>query len=53
MRSMKIKTVRNEQLGEEMQYTVHESGLRVYVFPKKGFKMSAKALILNPFLIIY
>ena len=34
---MKIKTVRNEQLGEEMQYTVHESGLRVYVFPKKGF----------------
>lgn len=37
MRSMKIKTVRNEQLGEEMQYTVHESGLRVYVFPKKGF----------------
>ena len=34
---MEIQTVRNEQLKEEMQFAVHESGLRVYVFPKKGF----------------
>ena len=27
----------NKQLGEEMHYALHESGLRVYVFPKKGF----------------
>ncbi len=27
----------NEQLGEEMHYALHESGLKVYVFPKKGF----------------
>lgn len=27
----------NKELGEEMLSAVHESGLRVYVFPKKGF----------------
>ena len=31
-----IKTV-NSKLGEEMQFVLHKSGLRVYVFPKKGF----------------
>ena len=31
-----IKTV-NSELCEEMQYVVHKSGLKVYVFPKKGF----------------
>lgn len=35
---MEIKRCYNEQLQEEMLYTVHESGLRVYVFPKKGFQ---------------
>ena len=34
---MQIEQIRNEQIQEEMQYTVHKSGLRVYVFPKKGF----------------
>lgn len=34
---MDIKKIINSELGEEMQYAVHESGLRVYVFPKKGF----------------
>lgn len=34
---MEIKRIFNEQLQEEMQMAVHESGLRVYVFPKKGF----------------
>ena len=34
---MEIKRIFNEQLQEEMQMSVHESGLRVYVFPKKGF----------------
>ncbi len=34
---MEIKRIFNEQLQEEMQVAVHESGLRVYVFPKKGF----------------
>ncbi len=34
---MEIKRIYNEQLKEEMQMAVHESGLRVYVFPKKGF----------------
>ncbi len=34
---MEIKRILNEQLQEEMQFAVHESGLRVYVFPKKGF----------------
>lgn len=34
---MEIKRIYNEQLQEEMQMAVHESGLRVYVFPKKGF----------------
>lgn len=27
----------NTELNEEMQSAVHESGLRVYLFPKKGF----------------
>ena len=31
-----IKSV-NSELCEEMQYVVHKSGLKVYVFPKKGF----------------
>ena len=31
-----IKAV-NSELCEEMQYVVHESGLKGYVFPKKGF----------------
>lgn len=35
---MEIKRCYHEQLQEEMLYTVHESGLRVYVFPKKGFQ---------------
>ncbi len=34
---MNIETFRNEQLKEEMQFVTHKSGLRVYVFPKKGF----------------
>ncbi len=35
---MEIKRIFHEQLQEEMQFAVHESGLRVYVFPKKGFR---------------
>ncbi len=35
---MEIKRYYNEQLQEEMLCTVHPSGLRVYVFPKKGFQ---------------
>lgn len=34
---MNIQKITNSELGEEMQFAVHESGLRVYVFPKKGF----------------
>lgn len=34
---MDIKNISNTALDEEMQYAVHKSGLRVYVFPKKGF----------------
>ncbi len=34
---MEIKHFYQEKLQEEMYYTTHESGLRVYVFPKKGF----------------
>ena len=34
---MDIKKISNTALDEEMQYAVHKSGLRVYVFPKKGF----------------
>lgn len=34
---MEIKQRRNSVLNEEMEYAVHHSGLRVYVFPKKGF----------------
>lgn len=34
---MEIKSFYNSRLDEKMQYTVHESGLRVYLFPKKGF----------------
>lgn len=34
---MSIQKFINTELGEEMQYITHESGLRVYVFPKKGF----------------
>lgn len=34
---MEIKSFYNSRLNEKMQYTVHSSGLRVYVFPKKGF----------------
>ena len=35
---MEIKRYYDEQLNEEMLSAVHESGLRVYVFPKKGFQ---------------
>ncbi len=35
---MEIKRIVNEQLQEEMQVALHESGLKVYVFPKKGFQ---------------
>lgn len=34
---MDIKKISNTALDEEMQYAVHKSGLRIYVFPKKGF----------------
>ncbi len=34
---MDTQKITNSELGEEMQFAVHESGLRVYVFPKKGF----------------
>lgn len=34
---MSIQKFINTELGEEMQYVTHESGLRVYVFPKKNF----------------
>lgn len=34
---MEIKSFYNSRLDEKMLYTVHDSGLRVYVFPKKGF----------------
>ncbi len=32
-----MNSFKNSQLNEEMQFAVHESGLRVYLFPKKGF----------------
>ena len=32
-----IKEFYNEKLQEKMQFAVHKSGLRIYVFPKKGF----------------
>lgn len=35
---MEIKRYYDEQLNEEMLSAVHESGLRVYVFPKQGFQ---------------
>ncbi len=35
---MEISRYYQEQLKEEMQFVVHESGLKVYVFPKKGFQ---------------
>ena len=34
---MEIKQLKNERLREEMLYAKHDSGLSVYVFPKKGF----------------
>ncbi len=34
---MTIERIISNELGEEMQYVVHSSGLRVYLFPKKGF----------------
>ncbi len=34
---MQIQTIKNEQLKEEMQFAIHKSGLKVYVFPKTGF----------------
>lgn len=34
---MNIQKTFNPDLGEEMQFAVHNSGLRVYLFPKKGF----------------
>ncbi len=35
---MEINRYYDEQLNEEMLSAVHESGLRVYVFPKQGFQ---------------
>ncbi len=35
--SRNIQEFASEKLGEKMLFAVHESGLRVYVFPKKGF----------------
>lgn len=37
MSKAKTEIFKNAALGEEMQFSLHESGLRVYVFPKKGF----------------
>lgn len=34
---MDIQKTYNNEINEEMHFAVHESGLRVYVFPKKGF----------------
>ena len=34
---MSVQKFVNKELGEEMQFALHKSGLRVYVFPKKGF----------------
>lgn len=34
---MQIERIYNEALDEEMLFATHKSGLRVYVFPKKGF----------------
>lgn len=34
---MTVQRLFNDKLCEEMQLAVHESGLRVYLFPKKGF----------------
>lgn len=34
---MTVQRLFNDKLCEEMQFAVHESGLRVYLFPKKGF----------------
>ncbi len=34
---MSVQKFINTELGEEMQYITHKSGLRVYVFPKKNF----------------
>lgn len=34
---MSIQKFVNSELGEEMHYALHKSGLRVYVFPKTGF----------------
>ena len=41
---MEIKSFYNSRLNEKMQYTVHSSGLRVYVFPKKGFSKDSTML---------
>ena len=32
-----IERLYSENLDEEMLFATHSSGLRVYVFPKKGF----------------
>lgn len=34
---MDIQKTYNNEINEEMHFAVHQSGLRVYVFPKKGF----------------
>ena len=34
---MDIQKTYNNEINEEMHHAVHQSGLRVYVFPKKGF----------------
>ncbi len=32
-----MNNYKNSELNEEMQFALHKSGLRVYLFPKKGF----------------
>lgn len=32
-----MNNFKNHELNEEMQFALHKSGLRVYLFPKKGF----------------
>ncbi len=34
---MVVERIYNENLDEELLFTTHKSGLKVYIFPKKGF----------------
>ena len=34
---MEFKTIENKTINEKILYGTHESGLRIYLIPKKGF----------------